>query len=242
MLTRYRFQPGWTTSILFVVLLPTLIGLGMWQLDRAAEKTTIRDRVLSRGQMSPVNINRVRIDPDSMDYRRATVRGRYREALTIYLDNKVLDGVPGYEVLTPLVIETSDRAILVNRGWVPWGESRQNLPAVDTPDDVVMLAGRLRKPPEEYFALEAPRETFEPRWQNLDIARYRAVTGVPVAPVVLALSPGDARDESLVRRPLQYDDSWIERHRAYAVQWFALALTLAVLYVVLNLKKRDRDD
>lgn len=244
MLTRYRFRPSWIVTLAFAVLLPALIGLGFWQLDRAAEKTAIRDRVLARSQMDPVDLNRVRPEPQVMEFRRATARGRYRGDLTIYLDNKVLDGTPGYEVVTPLLIGAgADRVILVNRGWVSWGASRETLPAVETPGGKVELRGRLVRPPEEYFSFESGDGTaFQALWQNLDLERYRAVTGLPVAPLVLELAPDDSGGGGLVRQSPEYDDTWIARHRAYAVQWFALALTLVVLYVALNLKKRDAND
>lgn len=245
MLTRYRFRPSWIVTLTFAVLLPVLIGLGFWQLDRAAEKTATRDRVLARSQMDPVDLNRVRPAPRAMEFRRATVRGRYRGDFTIYLDNKVLDGTPGYEVVTPLLIgaRADHRVILVNRGWVPWGASRETLPAVETPGGKVELRGRLVRPPEEYFSLESGVETaFQALWQNLDLERYRAVTGLPVAPLVLELAPDGSGGDGLVRQPPEYDDAWIARHKAYAVQWFALALTLVVLYVALNLKKRDAND
>lgn len=243
---RYRFQPRWYITLAVLALLPVLISLGLWQIDRAGEKADIRDRYETRGEMPPVDINDSRLAPERDEYRRATVRGRYREDLTIYLDNKVLNGVPGYEILTPLELigegRSAGRFILVNRGWIAWGETRETLPAVDTPAGVVELSGRLTTPPADYFTLEgepAGGSEFSPLWQNLDLGRYEDVTGLPVSPLVLELAPGGEQDTVLVRQPRDYDDPWIERHRAYAVQWFGLAFVLVVLYLVLNLEKRD---
>lgn len=244
MLTGWRFRPGWATTLAVAVLLPVLVALGFWQLDRAAEKTEIRDRYQARGSMEPVDVNRQKLDAGAMDFRRANARGRYRADLTIYLDNKVLDGVPGYEILTPLDTGARDgggaRYLLVNRGWVPWGESRQTLPELDTPSRELELSGRLRAPPRDYFTLadEEDAGDFQPLWQNLDLARYERVTGLSVSPLTLELGPGEQGVGGFVRRWPEYDDTWIDRHRAYAVQWFALALTLVVLYVALNLTRR----
>lgn len=247
-MTSYRFRPGWITTLAALALFPVLAGLGVWQLDRAQEKIEIRDRYVSRGQMPPVDVNRNRLDPEAADFRRARVQGRYREAFTIYLDNKVLNGVPGYEVLTPLAIvdrmsESPERFILVNRGWVAWGESRETLPEIETPAGLLELSGRLRTPPEDYFTLESREddETFTPLWQNLDLRRYQEATGLALTPLVLQLDP-DAGGTGLVRQRPEHDDPWIQRHRAYAVQWFGLAFLLLVLYVVLNLEKKDRDE
>lgn len=243
MLTGYRFRPGWMTTLATAVLLPALIGLGVWQLDRAEQKTEIRDRYAARGRMPPVDVNGQALDPEKMDFRQATVRGRYRAGLTIYLDNKVLDGEPGYAILTPLEkIPEADggrRYILVNRGWVPWGPSRQVLPDIDTPFGMLEASGRLRMPAQDYFTLEDETGSgFRRRWQNLDLERYERVTGIALSPLVLELDPDARQAGGFVRRWPQYDDTWIDRHKAYAVQWFALALTLLVLYVALNLTKR----
>lgn len=243
MLTAYRFRPGVATTVAVVLLLPLLVGLGFWQLDRADEKTAIRDRYRERSEMPPVDVAGTSLSAEVMDFRRATVSGRYQPDWTIFLDNKVLDGTPGYEVLTPLAIDGSRRFILVNRGWVPWGETRRALPAIETPGGAVELAGRLREPPQDYFTLEdeAAISEFRPRWQNLDLDRYERVTGLSLGPLVLQLDPASKEGGGFVRRWPEYQDDWIDRHKAYAVQWFALALTLAVLYVVLNLKRRKPD-
>lgn len=246
MLTGYRFRPGWITTLVFAMLLPVLIGLGMWQLDRAAEKAALRDRYMERGRMAAVDVTRQVLDAARMDFRRAEARGRYRGDLTIYLDNKVLDGVPGYEIVTPLETPApagaGRRLILVNRGWVPWGESRQSLPEIDTPPGVIEVSGRLRAPAQDYFTLADESDTgFQPLWQNLDLERYERVAGVPVSPLVLELGPESQGAGGFVRRWRGYDDTWIDRHKAYAVQWFALALTLVVLYVVLNMVRRESE-
>lgn len=248
MLSGYRFRPGWVTTLATALLLPALIGLGFWQLDRAGQKTEIRDKYAARGRMEPVDVTRRPLEPDEMDFRQARVEGRYRADLTIYLDNKVLDGVPGYEILTPLKIARRKAGeaqfILVNRGWISWGESRQTLPQVDTPAGTLALNGRLRAPAQDYFTLadeSTDAQGFQPRWQNLDLERYERVTGLAVSPLVLELDPGEQGAGGLVRRWPAYDDAWIDRHKAYAVQWFALALTLVVLYVTLNLKKRHTE-
>jgi surfeit locus 1 family protein len=247
MLNRYRFRPGLVTTTAFLVLLPVFIGLGYWQLERAAEKTAMRDRLVERGEMEPVDVNRQKLDAEQMNYRLARVSGRYHVDLSIYLDNKVLDGVPGYHILTPLEIgppaDRDGRFILVNRGWTAWGDSRDTLPDIDAPSGPVELRGRLRAPPQDYFTLEEETDTGElqPRWQNLDLDRYRRISGLPVGPLVLELDP-EVRDVGgLIRRWPEYGDAWIDRHKGYAVQWFALALILLVLYVVLNLVKRNSE-
>lgn len=248
MLTQYRFRPGWVVTLATLVVFPTLIALGLWQLDRARQKTEIRDHIRERARMSPVNLSRSVPDPDAEEFRQAVVTGRYRRELTIYLDNKVVKEVPGYDILTPLrIIDAgggTGRFILVNRGWISWGGSRRTLPEFDTPSGVVSLKGRLVTPSKDYFTLEKDSgdDGFKRLWENLDLARYRKVTGLSVEPVVLELSPDDTEGGGFVRQWPKYDDPWIERHKAYAVQWFAMAFIVVVLYFTLNLEKPESRD
>lgn len=246
MLSRYRFRPGWVTTLAALLLVPVLVGLGLWQLDRAREKIEIRDHYRARSRMAPIDVNRSVLDPAAAEFRRAAAKGRYREDLTVYLDNKVMNGVPGYDILTPLeLVEPggagTDRFILVNRGWISWGGSRRALPSIETPGGVVAVTGRLKVPPEDYFTLEdrSSDSEFKPLWQNLDLARFRKVTGLQVSPLVLQLDPADSRGGGFVRQWPRFSDPWIERHRAYAVQWFAMAFIVVVLYLVLNLERRS---
>lgn len=245
MLTRYRFRPGLVVTLATLAVLPVLVGLGIWQLDRARQKAEIRDRYEARMQMPPIDLNRDPFDPEAVEFREAVVRGQYREAFTIFLDNKILNGVPGYHVLSPLEAKEEGGEtrgfILVDRGWIAWGNSRQILPDVDTPVGRVVLSGRLKVPDRNYFTLEKQTGSaeFNPLWQNLDLDRYRRVTGLAVYPFVLQLASEDTQGGGLVRQWPEYDDQWIQRHKAYAVQWFGLAVLLLVLYVMLNLEKSD---
>jgi surfeit locus 1 family protein len=259
MLRNYRFRPSWKVTLAALVTFPLLVGLGVWQLHRAKETTEIRDHFRARSKMAPLDFNHGVPDPASAEFRRARVSGRYRPDLTIYLDNKIMNGVPGYDILTPLVITDERRSqdsgtdaggddsgggrrfILVNRGWISWGPSRQTLPTIDTPAGMVVLSGMLKAPPAKYFTLQrhVNDKTFQPLWENLDLARYRKVTGLSVSPLVLLLGPGDRQGGGFVRRWPRYNDPWIERHNGYATQWFSMAFILVVMYVGLNIEKRD---
>ncbi|MGA8262178.1 MAG: SURF1 family protein [Arenicellales bacterium] len=259
MLRDYRFRPSWKVTLAALVVFPTLVGLGVWQLHRAKEAAEMRDHFRARSKMAALDINHGAPDPASGEFRRARVSGRYRADLTIYLDNKIMNGVPGYDILTPLAIAdekksesgeagaggvdsgTGRRFILVNRGWISWGRSRETLPAVDTPGGPVVVSGMLKAPPAKYFTLQrhVNDKTFQPLWENLDLGRYRKVTGLKVSPLVLLLDPGDRQGGGFIRRWPRYNDPWVERHNGYATQWFSMAFILVVMYVGLNVEKRD---
>lgn len=238
MLAGYRFQPGWLPSLATVVLVAVFAGLGAWQLDRAAQKRDIQQRFEVRSRLPPVDLNDAQPDPETWDFRRSTGRGVYETAYQIFLDNKVYQGVAGYHVLTPLRLTGSQQRILVNRGWVSWGADRRQLPRIPAASGEVVVVGRLRTPQTGYFTLESEApSTLVSVWQGLDLARYAVLAGIPVLPVVLELAP-EARDPAnLVRSWPVYRDAWIARHHGYAVQWFALAVALVVIYLAVNIRR-----
>lgn len=263
MLKGLRFRPTWTVSLAAVVVFVILAGLGVWQLQREKQSIQTRDHYRARSRMPAIDVNTSALDPANDEFRRARASGRYRGDLTMYLDNKVLNGVPGYYILTPLETAggqatgavdhsgggragaestAATRFILVNRGWVSWGRSRKTLPAVDPPRGPITVFGQLELPPKSYFTLEKhPPRVFKPRWENLDLSLYRKLTGLPVSPLVLRLAPGDKQGGGLVRPWKQYNDPWVARHEGYAIQWFSLAFILVVMYVGLNIEKKDSE-
>lgn len=243
MLSGYRFQPRWVPSLVTAALLTAFVGLGLWQLDRAAQKREIQERFEQQTRMPPVELDGGRLDPQAWDFRRVSVRGEYESGYQILLDNKIYRGQAGYHVLTPLRISGSQQRILVNRGWVSWGADRRRLPEAPAASGEVVLSGRLRMPQTGYFTLEKQLPTaLGSVWQGLDLAHYAEVAGIPVLPVILELAPAAEDPAGLVRSWPEYRDSWIARHHGYALQWFSLAAALVVIYLAVNIRRPGAGD
>ncbi len=230
----YRFSPGLVTTLAALVVLALLVRLGAWQLSRAQEKESMLENARTAGAAAPVELSVGSVDA-GLEQRQARGAGRYDLARQYLLDNQVHRGQAGYHVLTPLRIAPGQGWILVNRGWVPVGPTRDVLPSLPGPDARVSVAGTLAGPPSTGLLLgdSGYDGTRWPRLvQTVDLARIGAELPGGVAPLLLLLDPGEAhgfeRDWPVVR------GIGPERHRAYAFQWFALALTLMVIYVVVN--------
>lgn len=244
-MNRASFTRAMVPTLATLTLLPVLVVLGLWQLERAQEKMEIKQAFEARGALPPVEVGTDAVMLEDAHFRRAEVRGTFRPDYQILLDNKVYRGRAGYHVLTPLQVAGSDWWLLVNRGWVPWGPDRGRLPDVDTPEGAVYLRGRLRRPTEGYFTLEdghGDPAHFEVRWQVLDLERYASLVDRKVYPVVLELDPADSSGSGFARVWPEYEDAWIARHRGYALQWFSLAIVLVIIYVVLQLRTRGRQN
>lgn len=105
-----------------VVLLLTVglvcISLGRWQLSRADERRTIAQSIEAGRAQPPIQLNSATPGTDLIDWRSAEVQGMWAPQFTVLLDNRNLEGRPGYWVATPL-INSDGSAVLVLRGWLP---------------------------------------------------------------------------------------------------------------------------
>lgn len=232
----WRFSPTvWPTlaALFFFVL---TLSLGNWQSGRADAKRELQARYDAAVGEAPIHVGGDLLDRDSVLYRKLEVEGVFDDAHTILIDNRVLNGVAGYHVLTPLRILGGPVAVLVNRGWVAAGRTRDQVPAPPTPEGVVRLEGMAVDPHTRYFELAqtAPQGRV---WQNLDFERYATATRLKLQPVLL-LQTSEQADG--LRRSWPRPDTGVATHVSYAFQWYSLAATLAALWLIMNVK-RDRD-
>lgn len=228
------------TKVLGTVLFGSLfLVLGFWQLDRAEQKRQMQERAEARTTLPPVEINSTPLDRTQMEYRSAVATGSYLEPYQTLVDNKVYRGRAGFHVLTPLVLAGSEVAILVNRGWAPWGADRQSIPRIAVEQGVQEVRGRLIRPSQHAISFEAygvPAD--QAVWQNIDLVRFQQWSGLTVHGLILRLSPDQPDPAALIRDWPVYTDLWIERHRAYAFQWFAMAFVLVCIFLAFSVKRR----
>jgi surfeit locus 1 family protein len=209
------------------------VALGNWQLRRAEERDGAQRQLEARAAGAAVPIPAQPVDPAKWAWRRASARGEYVAAQTILLDNRVLDGRVGFEVLTPLRLAGSDMHVLVDRGWTPQGRTRDELPRVPTPAGPQATEGIAIVPPARVFELGSgtPKGAV---WQHLKLDQYRERTGLALQPIVLQQT--SASDDGLIRR-WDRPDAGADKNRAYALQWYVFAALTVILYVALNIKR-----
>lgn len=145
---------------------------------------------------------------------------------TVFLDNRQMNGIPGFFVLTPLRLANSTAALVVQRGWVQRSFiDRTSVPDVPTPSGIVEVEGRIAPPPSKLYEFEGPQEGRIR--QNLDLDQFSREVGIRLLPFsVLQLGvPADglARDWPRI-------NTGVEKHYGYAAQWFALSGLTVVLY------------
>jgi surfeit locus 1 family protein len=225
------FRPGWLPSLLVVLLLPLLIWLGFWQLARAEQKSQLMAHYQLRGEAPPVALTQLLTEPDPA-YRRVHIQGRFDAEHSLLLDNRTRNGQAGFELLQPFHDQPSNLWLLVNRGWQAWPD-RRITPTFSTPNSEVSLYAWVYQPLGEPFRLQPEKTSAkwplllsnaEPQkiWNQLHREGYSHE---------LRLEPGPGA--------LQADWPLVsispEKHLGYAVQWFALALTLLGLFIYLGI-------
>mgnify|MGYP003666729305 CR=1 FL=1 len=217
-----------------IVVVIVAVQLGNWQVRRAEEKREIGARIERYAGTAPQALDSVRgVQPPEWSH--GVVRGRWLPEAAMYLDNRVLDRRPGYHVLMPLELADAS-VVMVNRGWVAAGPERAVLPEIVTSSDTIEVAGRVMVPEHDPFSL-ADEARDGQRWQFIDLAAYRAWSGL--APGDWVLQQNSQVADGLVRRWAD-PDLGEDTHRGYALQWYSLAALAAALtgyYVFRSFRK-----
>ena len=234
----WQFAPTLWPTLAALFFFALTLGLGNWQSERADAKRALQARYDAAMEEAPVHVGSSLLDRESVLYRRVEVRGEYDHAHTILLDNRIYKGVAGYHVLTPFKIEGGSVAILVNRGWLATGRSRDQLPQIAAPQGRMTLEGLATDPQSRYVEL-ANTPPQGRVWQNLDFARYAATFGLRLQPVLL-LQTSPMNDG--LQRDWPRPDYGVSMHVGYALQWYSLAATLGVLWLALNVKRHRVGD
>ncbi|MEO8739984.1 MAG: SURF1 family protein [Casimicrobiaceae bacterium] len=236
-LSQRRFRPTLWPTLGLLALLAATLNLGNWQRHRAEEKALLRTQYDLAIGAPPVQLSAASADADALRFQPVRATGEFAAAAQVLIDNKVHAGRPGYDVVTPLRL-VGDRYVLVDRGWVPSGARRSDLPQVPPPSGIVTIDGRANLPPARYLELQRDTSTGPVR-QNLDIARIGEASGLPLLPFIIEQTGGSA--DGLVRA-WPAPDFGIEQHQSYMLQWYAFALLGCVLWLTLNWRKRESDN
>lgn len=230
---RGRLLFGWTLALLAIAL---FVRLGVWQASRAVEKQAMLDSaadVLRARDARPLSIAADPARATALDWAQGTGRFDGRDALL--LDNQQRDrraGVRTYRIFVPV----DGAPMLVDLGWRPLPGDR-TLPLTPPIAGSLTLRGLLAPPPSSGLALGPSMQKQGDAWllSRVDLADIATQTGlsVPLAPRVLRLDPalpiGYARDLALLANTLPPD-----KHRGYALQWFALALAVFITALVVS--------
>lgn len=238
---RRRWRPSLFGVVLTALGMALFVRLGFWQLDRAEQKQQLLAQYAA-GQRTQIAITSENADTLAR-YQRISITGRYDPAHQILLDNMPSHaGRPGFRVLTPM--QSSAGWLLVDRGWLPLGATRAELPDVSVSAAERNITGTMDSLPRAGLTLEsAPIEADAPWPRVLSFptqADLERQLGHALIPGVLLLDPS---------HPDGYERIWEahlgfqpQRHIGYAVQWFALAAAAAIIFVLVGFRTKKATD
>jgi surfeit locus 1 family protein len=207
--------------------------LGVWQVARLHQRQALNARALAERMEPPVTIETAN-DDVALAGRRVVAVGRYDDDHTVILRSRAYEGVPGVEVVSPLLLEDGRGAVLVNRGFLPSPDAFTAHP------DSVREPGRVRV---SGIALPigtgggAPlQRDSETTWARLDLALLRARLPYTLSAFYIQQLP----DSSLPRFPRRLDAPALDEgpHLSYAIQWFSFSAMALVFGIILGRQKR----
>ena len=223
----------WRTTLATVMLIPTLLFLGFWQLDRADEKVDLIARMDERRVLPPITpLQAQQLRVDALADRQVALSATFTDGQYVLLDNRLRSGRFGYEVVA--FVEDQGFVVPLNLGWIEGDASRQTLPEVSLPVGTHELTGRLYQPSSEAFMLGAnPFPAALPGVvQQLSFADWAGNLEAQFAQPIFAFEVRAGEFE-----PVAFVADWATvnqtpaKHQGYAVQWFTMAAALGLAFI-----------
>lgn len=260
-----RDKKFWFLTVITLLVVGVMLALGGWQFDKGERRISTAKRMERQKLLPTLDGNTWLAEKQKASIHKALksdagrkmlLRGEWLSDYTVFLDNRQMQGKPGFFVLTPLRLEStsgeksSQRAVMVLRGWVARDfQKRDALPQLRTAKGLVEVEGLLDKPPSKLMELGdgggRGKEGFERIRQNIDLSAFTVETDLPLEvtwtlrqlydelPTLEAsIEAVDAVPfPTLLERKWSAIDSGASKNFGYAFQWWAMALTCVVLYV-----------
>ncbi len=235
---KLRVELDWRTTLATILLLPMLLSLGFWQLERGDEKAELIARLEQRRLEPPMSLlSALRLPSEDLADRQVVFTAAFDENNYVLLDNRLRDGRFGYEVVAFVSVGEASAGTMIaplNLGWIEGDRSRMTIPSPQLPTGEYRVHGRIYQAAGDVFLLgDNPFPTQRPAVvQQLTLARWqesmREHLGSSVFPFEVRVSPTD---------PTAFRAEWAvvnqtpAKHRGYAVQWFTMAAALGLAFI-----------
>ncbi len=237
-------RENWWRTFIVLIAMAVMVRLGFWQLDRLAQRRARNAQVLAQVAAPPLNLNADPIPTDlsAFKYRRIVARGRFDFAHQFALKNRAYQDRPGLDLITPLVLEGRDEAVLVDRGWISYDYAAPETWATfDAPRGTVTIAGfvGLAAVPPPNARRPITPDPQERAVFYVDPASLADLMPYPLLPFYIVWMP-EAGEETTAL-PLKYSPQYDLSegpHLGYAIQWFLFAAAAPVVYAYLLRRQR----
>lgn len=210
-----------------------LVKLGFWQSDRALQKEQRIETIAQLSKTQALSLEKVLSETNEINDLPITMNGEFDNEILFLLDNQTNKGQLGYRVYQ--VFNSGEHDVLVNLGWVLGSISRQKMPDVQTITGKYQLSGHVRKIEKGIMLMEQVlvKKEWPLRVQQIEIDKFSTLISRQLLPFVVYLDKTES---------VGYEKNWQpivmppEKHRAYAFQWFSLALAWILLMIWASIK------
>lgn len=238
--------------IVFGALLSLLLNLGFWQLRRAEEKQNLLAHYEVRRLSPPLTTSalpslavQAKKLQDEQRFARIELAGQFDAKHAIVLLNKIHEHQLGFQIVMPFFVAGYPQPVLVNLGWVPHPaqfQSKKNphyydeLPLIPKLKGDYTIQAYVDYP--QAGVTVGPAIAGEVTWPlamtHLDFTEFELAYHRPIAHFILLLDENEKIGFIRTWHPVTISPA---RHVGYAVQWFALSLTLIAIPLVLRLRR-----
>ncbi len=238
----FQFKPTKSVSLITLVVFIILIGLGVWQLNRAQYKTQTQQALTLSLQQLELEIFLPISEKQNYRFRHVRMNGYFDKDHQYLLDNRVEKGRPGFLVITPFIYANGKAVVLVNRGWLPLGQTRDDLPDISVTDKQQLIHGILADLPGKLPSFGISKVESNGQWpriiRDVEIDQINQELGYTMPPYLLQLAQQNEAAYAQNWRPVA---SGPEKNQSYAIQWFAMALVILILYIGLNSRRLEEE-
>lgn len=237
----YSFKASRIGLLLVITLVPLFVSLGFWQLDRARVRESLI--VFSHEQRQKPPLDRLALseqEPESLRFRAIRLKGSYDPDHQLLVDNQILDGKPGYQVLVPFRPDGPGPWVLINRGWIPLGSSRTQVPVLDGlpvgPTEILGVFDLFHRVGLILPGMTTPQSGWPSVVQVPDPTAMRQRLDREIFLLQLRLDPGQPGSYSAFPWGQLPDPG---KNRGYALQWWLFALAAFLLFLKASVHARS---
>lgn len=230
-------------TLFSVVFAALFTYLGLWQIDRYHEKTRLLDEAQQRHNRPGVALDALPRDPAKLDGLPVSLEGQYDPEHIFLLDNRIVEGRVGFDVLVPFRVPAAGTTVLVNRGFVPMARTRRQTPDIPpVPAGELSLKGYVHVGEENSVVGDDAELVGRPPWpiivQVSNPVLLQLELDRSLYPHVIRLAE---TDPNALPRNWPVTTVLPQRHMGYAIQWFAMAIAVVVAWFYFTMKTSSKE-
>lgn len=221
----YYFEAALIPTFIVLFLFPLLIYLGFWQIHRGNFKNNLQKLFHQRSTSTPIDLNLDKQIDRSKNFFPGNMQGHFDNQHIFLLENKLYLHQIGYEILTPFILKNKQKTILVNRGWVPQGINRKQIPKIPPLNKELLISGLIVFPNKTFSFKQKVTTSLWPR--RIQTINPSFLKKNHFQPFILTITTKKSYSFTPLWQPIALQAN---RHYAYAFQWFGLSLTLFIAF------------